>query len=484
LGNSIWAILATGLLMCGTASQRVSATDNTAVGESAAADAIDAEVEFRSTFGLRNDPDYVALASKGGPEFSNLDWGVPLSNDEVAELQRRLDVRESLGPAIAYAIAQPSYAGIYIDQLRGGLPVFLFTDVSSVDASELAGLAGGSTKIEIAAATRTLKELTATKGAISAARDQLRDAGVDITSVSVHVRTNQVEVGVVKPTPDAALVVSEIAPDAVVVDSSRPTLDSCTITSCPPPTGIIGGLEIVQGSDICTAGYVGHRLDVPGTIALVTAGHCVRNGALTWHHNGSTIGTAASTMGWIAGSYGDVGWILLNSSSIPTAKNRALYNPDTNKVVNVVGYRTSSTQWEGDQLCRIGWGSWAKNHNPSDPLHGHYLGLRCGTIVLYDSDSDGTSDQNSQSCVGTTCKWIRDMKVVSFDSTGGDSGGTVFEPTTGTDAVLMGTHVHSQPDTSTSNRGWYTTYEGGRTELADHLGYDIKVCLNAGCTGT
>lgn len=449
-------------------------------------DSADAAVEFRSSFGLRADPEYVAMAAGGGPEFSNLDWGVPLSAAEAAELQRRLDVRESLRTAIDYASSQPSYAGAYIDQLQGGMPVFLFADPDVIDASKLTAGVDSTTKVVIGKAARTLQQLSATQDVVSGAREKLRDAGLDVTSVSVHVRDNQVEVGVVGPTNEKAAALKQIDPDAVLVSSDRPIADACTITSCPPPTGIIGGLEIIQaGSSICTSGWVGKRLDVAGVTALVTAGHCIRNGALAWHHpTGTTIGTAVTSNGWYDGSWSDVGWIVLNASSIPTTKNRAIYNPDTNKVVSITSTDDANQQLEGDQVCRVGWGSWSKNHNASDPLRNHYTGLQCGTIVLYSSDSDGTTNANSQSCVGSpsVCKYIRYMKVVSFDSTGGDSGGTIFTPTTGTTATLLGTHVHSAADSSTSNRGWYTTYQYNHIELHDYLGYDVVVCLTASCS--
>ena len=150
-------------------------------------------------------------------------------------------------------------------------------------------------------------------------------------------------------------------------------------------------------------------------------------------------------------------------------------------MVSITGFGISNAQNEGYAVCRIGWGSWNRSHNSSDSLHAYYKGLDCGTIVLFDSDSDGTTNANSQSCVGTTCHWIHYMKVVDFDSTGGDSGGTIFEPTSGSSTNLWGTHVHSVTDSATANRGWYSIYTWGRNELSD-LGITIVVCRNAACT--
>lgn len=489
-----WALVMAGAAIVATGSSgsfaRVAIAASTSQAShppsaQAATQSVDAATQFRETFGLRSDAEYVALAGNDEVSFPNRDWGVSLSQAEAEDLGLRLEVQEGLAPAIEFAAEQPSYAGMYVDQLRGGLPVFLFTDVSAVRAEDLADKVEVATEIALAPARWTLDELTLMKEAVGEARGALSAAGVDVISASVHVQANAVEVTVGKLNVEAQAAIAHLAPAAIVLGGDVPIADACSITSCLPPTGTIGGLEIIQtGSDICTAGYVGHRLDIPNSnpIVLVTAGHCIRNGPLAWHHGGTTVGTAFTTHGWTAGSWGDVGAILLDSNSKPTNHNRNLYNPDTNKVITWTGSGVSAAQQEGYQVCRIGWGSWATNHNTSNPLHNHYVGLQCGTIVLYDSDSDGTTNANSQSCVGTTCKWISNMKVVSFDSTGGDSGGTVFPPTTGTSNTLWGTHVHSQADSSTSNRGWYSPYTWGREQFQQHMGYEIEMCLDSPCT--
>jgi hypothetical protein len=444
----------------------------------------DAATRFRQQFGLRADRDYVDSSTRDSKSFPNLDWGIPLSEDEAADLQSRLSIQDGLRDAIEFAAAEPSYAGTYLDQLRGGLPVFLFTDVAATDRVQLAAKIKVPTEIAIAPAKWTLEELMATKRTVAKSRESLRTAGVNVTSVSIDIEANVVEVSVIDADSRAEAAISELAPGTVVVDGTLPLADACSITSCLPPTGIIGGLEIVQtGSSICTSGYVGRRADVSGSPkVLVTAGHCIRGGALAWHHAGTTIGTAFTTNGWYDGSWADVGAILLDSDSKPTTYDQNLYNPDTGKLVTWSGFGDETVQIQGAQVCRIGWGSWSTNHDASDPLRNHYTGLQCGTITRYDTDSDGTTDGNSKSCVGSTCHWISHMKIVSFDSTGGDSGGTIFAPTTGTTTKIYGTHVHSQADSSTSNRGWYSPYYWGRNQFAQHQGTEIYVCLTASCT--
>jgi hypothetical protein len=447
----------------------------------AASTTIELAMTFRASFGLRSDREYVEAASLGASDFPNFDWGLPLSTEEAADLGARVALQDGLGAAVDFAAAQDSWAGMYLDQTRGGIPVFQFVDPDAVPIGDLAALMPEGASFEVTSATRTLADLEADKDAISAQREAIDATGTHLTAVSVHVRANRVEVEATEFTQDGQSLISEIAAEAVFATAAQPTADVCSITSCGPD--MKGGLEIVQVSpSICTSGYVGRRTDVsPVQYVLVTAGHCVRNGALPWHHAGSGIGTAGTIHGWYNGSWGDVGYIVLNSASTPATKNKALYNPDTNKVVSLTGFGVSSAQQEGYQVCRIGWGSWNMNHS-SNSLHNHYTGLQCGQIILYDSDSDGTTDTDSQSCVSSTCKWISRMKVVNFDSTGGDSGGTMFEPTTGTSTNLWGTHVHSETDSSTSDRGWYSIYTWGRQEFSTHQGITITACLVADCS--
>lgn len=74
-----------------------------------AADPTDTQVaeaiQFRETFGLRSGEDYVRR-SFNDETFSSSDWNVPLDDDEVADLARRTEIRDSLPPAIRYLSEQ------------------------------------------------------------------------------------------------------------------------------------------------------------------------------------------------------------------------------------------------------------------------------------------------------------------------------------------------------------------------------------------
>jgi hypothetical protein len=67
-------------------------------------------IRFRVSFGLRSDHDYVVAADRDREAFPNHDWGVPLSEAEAADLQRRGQLELALGPGIELAESNLSSA--------------------------------------------------------------------------------------------------------------------------------------------------------------------------------------------------------------------------------------------------------------------------------------------------------------------------------------------------------------------------------------
>ena len=75
------------------------------------------------------------------------------------------------------------------------------------------------------------------------------------------------------------------------------------------------------------------------------------------------------------------------------------------------------------------------------------------------------------------------MKKVSFDSWGGDSGGTIFEQNSPVSATtkLLGSHVHSEDGAyPAADRGWYSTVEKAIDRMANQ-GVNITPCVTTSC---
>ena len=92
--------------------------------DAATADAI----RFRTEFGLRADLEYV-LAVAADPR-ADMDFGVPLLPEEIAEIERRGADAHRIVPIVQeYVAGVPNeFGGIYIDQANGGRVTVLFTD--------------------------------------------------------------------------------------------------------------------------------------------------------------------------------------------------------------------------------------------------------------------------------------------------------------------------------------------------------------------
>ena len=65
--------------------------------------------------------------------------------------------------------------------------------------------------------------------------------------------------------------------------------------------------------------------------------------------------------------------------------------------------------------------------------------------------------------VGTTT--VQHTNEVSFDSTGGDSGGSMYFRS-GAVVIAQGTHVHSDADTQNPAYGWFTPISWGKSTFS------------------
>ena len=81
----------------------------------------------RTSLGLRSDADYVE-AVHAAPDSVRHDFGILVTPEEAAELDRRFEAQDDLGALAAYGAEHPdTFGGMYIDQAAGGDVVLLFT---------------------------------------------------------------------------------------------------------------------------------------------------------------------------------------------------------------------------------------------------------------------------------------------------------------------------------------------------------------------
>lgn len=401
-------------------------------------------------------------------------WGVPLSPDEIAELDRRLKVRAAFQPLLELAIELPEYAGAYTDHDRGGLPILLTSNLeaflSAIEASRQANV-----EFEIREVEYSLLELEAAQDLIDEATPDLRATGTQIVSTGLDILANRVQVGVHGLRADTQIVIFDaFGPIVTTVEDAPGEADACvSMNNCWP---MKGGLRIhatVNGLP-CTGGFIAARSD-NGKLGIVTAGHCLAHanpsGPDYWGHANSP--TAAQNFGeerlhtWHDGSLADVGFIVFDQETIDQlGAPNALHYLDPAGNGTVIAVQSNGSQLPNDAVCRMGWGTW-------DLTSGQ--GRTCGQVR-------SVIDQTRPSCLtATNCRDIKHQWEVNFDSVAGDSGGPVYHPYSTTTSIAYGTHVHSwEPALET---GWYSPVLWGRTAYWSKSGatYSYDVCITGTC---
>jgi hypothetical protein len=398
------------------------------------AKSVEEAVRFRSEFGLPASRAIAHESFENRATYPDDTWGVPLSESEAADLMRRLEVREAVAPAMTYAAELPGYADVFIDQVNGGIPVFMFKGDAEAHRAGLAPRIPAGVDYRLTMVEKSLAELETLRSETDRTTPDLAAIGVQITLTGIDTSRNAVVVGVAEEIDAAATLLHARFGSAIIVRKQAPAVaDACTGTAnCWP---LKGGIRMYWPNNppaYCTTGWVVKR-NGTSTIYLVTAGHCLAtvggvNGA-DWLHNGNKIGDAR-THTWEDFRNADVG--LVQVTSVPATKNEVLATlPNWIGQINAV--RIPISQKVGDAVCRMGATS----------------GRTCGTLTVW--------SVRNQSCVGAVCRWIDHTMEMSFDSTGGDSGGSVyqFSPTPGY-VIGYGTHVHSDVDGTPGANGWFS----------------------------
>jgi len=161
-----------------------------------------AAIQFRESVGFRADQGYVEWAAVDRQAFPDLSTGYALTRAEAAEIRRRQAVQESLGPAREFAHSQADYGGTYIDQLLGGVPVFLFAGDPESRRDELSALLPAGTEFRVERVRHTYAELDAVQAVIDAETSGLQASGIPIVLTGLDPRTNTVLIGLTQLTPE------------------------------------------------------------------------------------------------------------------------------------------------------------------------------------------------------------------------------------------------------------------------------------------
>lgn len=119
---------------------------------------------FRSDFGLRSDEAWIRLvASDPASAGGEAQWGVPLTPDEVRELEGRIRTTEAIKSVVVpYGEQHPEdWAGAWTDHDAGGRFIAQFSDDIEQHRRHLYGLVSPDANFEVRLVARSLDDLRA-----------------------------------------------------------------------------------------------------------------------------------------------------------------------------------------------------------------------------------------------------------------------------------------------------------------------------------
>ena len=156
---------------------------------------------FRRDFALPSSMALVRDSFSDRETYSDMSRGIPLTPAEAAELDRRRDIVWQSEPAREFARTLDGYADAYIDQERGGLPVFRFTAELAAARAAIAEVMPDGVDFDVEQAEFTIKQLRNKQERIT--QDMLEtgwllDGDIQLVSAGASVKANRVLVGVLQ----------------------------------------------------------------------------------------------------------------------------------------------------------------------------------------------------------------------------------------------------------------------------------------------
>jgi hypothetical protein len=459
-----WLTILIGLLLAGlaalTPATTLAATD----------DEIAAAAHFRASIGFQHEEAFVRTTFTNTEDYPNDDWGVPLSKAEAAEMERRTRARLTYQDAIDYAVEQPGSAGVYIDQLHGGRPVFLFTTDVAEQKETLGRMLPAGTEYVVSKVDHDTRTLRAMQDRIVDQWDALEKDGIPVEMVAIDVIANTVLVSLRHETAGAKASLRSAYDFPIETEVIGALQADCSSRKqCRDP--LKGGLRVHPkdySDDMdCTSAGLGKK---DGSFVIIVAGHCITSNSggvgNVWQHGYPQLDRFGVAQGKSLPNGGgeadvDVGWIDVDSGEDVSPANQFFRDGHTD-IKSFTHLAANNEQQVHDTVCRSGITTqWT-----------------CGLILIA-----GTADTRPTDNNGT---WeIKHVWVVDFDAQGGDSGAPYtkiygYDPVSGNPLwAIAGVHSHSgndQCDPDTNCRAWYSSAQRIENKVDG-----LTFCTSSGC---
>lgn len=385
-------------------------------------------IRFRQEHSLPSSPETVQSIAKAFPLSS---FGVPLTPEEEAAVIDRNEMMDMAANLLAAVYAAPEkFAGARLNHSDGGFVEVFATSAADSAVDDLESLAMGA-RVRFTSVDRSLAELRQTADQVIHDIPTLAREGIDVQGVGVTIPRNSVEIAVARAsqsTSDALL--QRYGPAIHIAEKAFGDIACTSALNCTPWRGGI----YITGPMGCTSGFIARPSGAGTTRYVLTAGHCNSG---VWKHNGVTIGqTSLNTLTGVSFPNSDAQRITITGSSISSPYNRIYVSPyETSR--SITATRPSYQHYYGMTVCASGKAS----------------GYRCGTVL----------DEQYYHSVGGHGMY---STLMSFSSTGGDSGGPSFLSNTAWGIV--------------SQAGGGDTLVSPINLVTGNLG--TRLCLNSSCS--
>ena len=170
---------------------------------------LEAATRFRESVGLRADASWIQAVA-ADPASDRTTFGVPLTLDESAELDRRSRSMDEIEAVVGrYAPEQESWAGSFIDHARGGIYVVQFKGPLEAHLRALLGSLHPLAPLEVRSVRWSLDDLESLKYTVAAEEDWFATLPAVLTGVGPDVMLNRLAIQISSANPQAEELVLE-----------------------------------------------------------------------------------------------------------------------------------------------------------------------------------------------------------------------------------------------------------------------------------
>jgi len=282
--------------------------------------------QFRAEFGLRSDLAYVR--SLVAAEVASDAFGVPLTEEEVAELTHRTDLEPKIAELQARLRTESAeFGGLYIDQGAGGIvDVAMVTSDLTSARSFVGSLADDAVAVRVRGVAFTEAELERLAARLTAERSFQVSLGTWANEIWPDVRTNRVQVGIDPYSRELVGALKSRYGSAIEVYAApAASLTGCTNrNNCPGPP-LRAGIRLYDAG--CTSAFLGYYgYQGVYTDVMLSAGHCanlVPAGHVYQNPDNSNIGPMIKEV-YANNSTADA---MIIDITAPQASNRIYHTP-------------------------------------------------------------------------------------------------------------------------------------------------------------